>query len=254
MAHNRISNNIYHTVLSLATAILCIVMLADCASSRSHSSRRNSHRRHQSSSTTKSPAKSPVKSTPLPKADYDQMRRHVNRMTFGDTEVASIIGEAARWIGTPYRFGGTEPSGVDCSGFVMTVFNKAAGRSLPRNSSAQQAWCEPVDRASLRPGDLVFFATGTDRDRVTHVGLYIGNDEIIHASTSRGVVISQLKLPYFTQRYHSAGRPPFFNSVLTEPLVEPASEAAAPSEPYPVIDLDLIIDEKVDSIFLDLFN
>lgn len=183
--------------------------------------------------------------------DYKSMRDHVSAMSFDDDIVSRIIGSAVSWIGTPYRYAGTSRDGVDCSGLMQEVFKESTGMVLPRNSAAQQAWCMPVEGDTLRPGDLLFFATGSDKERVSHVGLYIGGDEMIHASSSRGVIVSQLRLPYYVNRFHSAGRP----QMLYERNRQVAVEILPDSVPQPVeIDLDSLINEAVIESFNDFFD
>lgn len=114
--------------------------------------------------------------------------------------------EARRWLGTPYRYGGKDRSGTDCSGMVMSVFEIAAGIKLPRDSRAQREWCPKIEKSKLRKGDLVFFSSKTGGGNVSHVGIYIADGDFIHASTSRGVIISNLSDKYYDQHYHSAGR------------------------------------------------
>ena len=103
-------------------------------------------------------------------------------------------------IGTPYRFGATGPSAYDCSGLVMAAFKKA-GVSLPRTSAAQSKVGTPVSRDQLKPGDLVFFYSP-----VSHVGIYIGNGKMVHASTTgEPVKISDLgRRPFHNARRVSA--------------------------------------------------
>ncbi|MCD8512752.1 MAG: NlpC/P60 family protein [Nitrincola sp.] len=107
------------------------------------------------------------------------------------------------WAGTPYRLGGTDKSGIDCSGFVQTIFTDAFDFQLPRSTSEQVNIGVPVQRHSLEPLDLVFFKTG----RTQHVGIYLGDGEFLHASTSRGVIISKLDNPYWKRNYWTARRP-----------------------------------------------
>lgn len=125
-----------------------------------------------------------------------------------DAGVASdIVGEARRWLGTPYKYGGDRRGhGTDCSGMVMVIFRDKAGVSLPRNSARQQQACEKIRREQLAPGDLVFFRPSTRGGGVSHVGIYVGGGDFIHASSSKGVMVSNLSQKYYDTHFHSAGR------------------------------------------------
>jgi lipoprotein Spr len=119
---------------------------------------------------------------------------------------SELVKEARKWIGTKYQYGGHTKSGTDCSGLVMELFLKVYDLKLPRSSAQQREYSIGIDQKELTPGDLVFFATGSDRARVSHVGLYVGNGKMIHASTSRGVIESGLNEAYYANHYHSSGR------------------------------------------------
>jgi cell wall-associated NlpC family hydrolase len=115
-----------------------------------------------------------------------------------------ISGTALTLRGTPYRDGGTDPTGFDCSGFVWYVFG-AHGIAAPRTVSEQARWGEKVDAADLRPGDLVFFTTTAPGP--THVGIVIGGDSFVHAPSSSGVVrVERLSASYWSSRFVAARR------------------------------------------------
>lgn len=114
-----------------------------------------------------------------------------------------IIATAKRYIGVPYVWGGATPSGFDCSGFVQYVF-KAHGIVLPRTSKEQYTVGKYVSKANLRPGDLVYF--NTSGSGVSHLGIYIGNNQFIHSSSSKGVTITSLSNSYWSARYLGARR------------------------------------------------
>ena len=118
-----------------------------------------------------------------------------------------LIAESRRWLGTKYRYGGQSRSdGTDCSGMVMVIYRDVAGVKLPRSSAEQQKYTKRIDRRNLLSGDLIFFATKAGGNKVGHVGIYIGEDKFIHASSSRGVMISGLDEKYYVSHLHSYGR------------------------------------------------
>lgn len=209
----------------------------------------------------------------------------------------ALVSEAQRWIGTRYQYGGNSKSGTDCSGLVMRVYQDVCGVKIPRSTREQVKYCTKVARNKIRPGDLVFFAPVKAEDKVSHVGLYVGEGKMIHASSSRGVMVSGFDTGYWGDRYLTGARidaaPRAFAAVSKrrgrdddEPVSvppapapglegvpdypghtgnagpdtnnevinnSPSPESATPSSAPPAtstIDLlDLIINQKVDSIF-----
>ncbi|MCK8045016.1 NlpC/P60 family protein [Shewanella sp. 1CM18E] len=108
------------------------------------------------------------------------------------------------WQGVPYRLGGNSKSGIDCSGFVLLTFQNQFGRQLPRTTEQQKNIGSSVSKSQLRAGDLVFFKTGWS---TRHVGIYLGDSQFLHASTSQGVMISSLNNSYWKQKYWLSRRP-----------------------------------------------
>lgn len=108
-----------------------------------------------------------------------------------------------RWHGTPYRWGGASRDGVDCSGFVMTVYEDLFDLSLPRTTAEQVKIGQAVLPGAFQAGDLIFFRPS---GRARHVGLYLGAGEFAHASTSEGVTISHLDERYWREAYWTTRR------------------------------------------------
>lgn len=114
-----------------------------------------------------------------------------------------IVQSAMEYLGVPYVFGGTTPSGFDCSGYVRYVFAQA-GIALPRMADEQYEVGRPVATSDLRTGDLVFFSTY--EYGASHVGIYLSNGNFINASSSRGVVVDSLSSEYWGSCYIGARR------------------------------------------------
>lgn len=110
----------------------------------------------------------------------------------------SFIAVYDKWEGVPYRLGGTSLNGVDCSAFVQTAFQQAMGIQLPRTTLDQAKVGTKIGYQQAAVGDLVFFKTAPN---TRHVGVYIGSKQFMHASTSKGVIISRLDNPYWADKY-----------------------------------------------------
>ena len=107
------------------------------------------------------------------------------------------------WYGTPYRLGGTTKKGVDCSAFSQFLFASVYGFSIPRTAREQYNLTNRISRTELKEGDLIFFNT---RGGVSHVGIYLQNNKFVHASTSGGVMISDIFDEYWVRRFVGVGR------------------------------------------------
>lgn len=114
-----------------------------------------------------------------------------------------IVTLAKQYLGVPYRYGGSTPAGFDCSGYIMFLFHQL-GKDIPRTADQQATVGKPVAVGKLRPGDVVYFAT-TDEPTISHIGLYIGNHQFIHASsTAKKIIISNLTESYWQKALRGA--------------------------------------------------
>jgi len=126
-------------------------------------------------------------------------------------EVEKVIKTARSYRGTPHRDGGMNRMGIDCSALIMISF-ESAGLKIPRNSGLQSQIGKPIDKNSLRPGDLVFFSDRKVGKGITHVGLVTevdkkGEIKFIHTSSRLGVTENLLSSDYFAKTYAKAVRP-----------------------------------------------
>ncbi len=116
-----------------------------------------------------------------------------------------LYGFIEDWYGTPYRMGGKNKDGIDCSGFVNTLLSNVFQQSFSGTSAQMYEHVKKLrSRSDLREGDLVFFRIS--KKRISHVGIYLDNDRFVHASTSSGVMISDLNEAYWKKYYAGAGR------------------------------------------------
>lgn len=132
-----------------------------------------------------------------------------NLQSMGQSVAANtsdVINTAMSMIGVPYRFGGSSAdSGFDCSGFVRSIYQETVGHLLPRKALDQAQATEKIDKKELRPGDLVFF--NTMRRAFSHVGIYVGNGEFIHApSRGKSVRVESMDSSYWAKRFNGARR------------------------------------------------
>ena len=143
----------------------------------------------------------------LPIAACSSTPRQARPRPDGHTAAAPVeqrLRQAAHdWEGTPHRIGGLDRSGIDCSGLVVRIYADLFDHQLPRTTGALARAGRSAGRRALRPGDLVLFRIP---DRKQHVGIFLGREEFVHASASRGVMISRLDESYWRRAFRTARR------------------------------------------------
>lgn len=180
------SQPILRYVLRALPAVALAALLSACSSNSGHNVQTDTHA---------------VKSQNgfLLQASQDEFEQMVQNVDIK----SRILEQYADWKGVRYRLGGTNKRGIDCSAFVQVTFREQFGLDLPRSTSEQQGSGKSIQRSKLRPGDLVLFRAGSTG---RHVGIYLGNDNFVHASTSSGVMISNLNDSYWKKRYRDGRR------------------------------------------------
>lgn len=148
----------------------------------------------------------------------------------------ALINEARSWLGTPYKWGGHDHSGADCSGFLMEVYKAAVDVDIPRTTKDQRALCLYVDKDNISIGDIIFFTSKNSGGKIAHVGMYVGNGRMIHASSSRGVVEDNLDLNYYVTHFQSIGRVPQLAKAnpVPKPVQLPQPEKIPEPTPAPL--------------------
>ena len=132
---------------------------------------------------------------------------NTNSSTSTSSTVDKVISLAKSLLGKAYVWGAQGPSTFDCSGYTYYVMKNAANITLPRVSKDQSTYGTYVSKSNLKEGDLVFFDTDGDNDgNVSHVGIYLGNNQFIHASSSKGKVVISEMSTYYTKAYVNARR------------------------------------------------
>ena len=121
-----------------------------------------------------------------------------------DGDNARLYEAVNAWLGVPYKYGGTDRSGIDCSAFVGTIYREVYGITLHRTANDMLRDVRLVGRSQLREGDLLFFTNS--RGKVSHVGIYLKEELFAHSSTSNGVSVSRLDSKYWSEHFYKGGR------------------------------------------------
>ncbi len=125
----------------------------------------------------------------------------VDENKIGNIKLYSFIDE---WYGVPYKYGGKNKSGIDCSNFTSTLYNAVYNKPLIGSSSSIFEQCKSVSKNNLEEGDFVFFKI--DGDKISHIGVYLQNNKFVHATTKKGVMIDDIDEPYYKKYFYKGGR------------------------------------------------
>ena len=137
-----------------------------------------------------------------------EMARTENKLgvSLKKSDNLELFVNSASWLGTKYKYGGTTKNGVDCSGFTNAIYQEVYGKQLERSSDLiYKKNCKRIRKGSLKPGDLVFFRTGSSK-KIDHVGIYLKQNRFIHASTKGGVRVDSMNDKYYKLTYYRSGR------------------------------------------------
>lgn len=117
---------------------------------------------------------------------------------------AALYEAVNSWLGVPYKYGGTDRSGIDCSAFVGNIYRQVYGTTLHRSANEMLRDVKLIPKAQLAEGDLVFFTNS--KGKVSHVGIYLKDGLFAHSSTSNGVSVSRLDDTYWSKHFYKGGR------------------------------------------------
>ena len=125
-------------------------------------------------------------------------------LTYSAEDNMALYEAINSWLGVPYKYGGTDRNGIDCSAFVGTIYKEVYGIALNRTANDMTRNVNFIPRSQLREGDLVFFKNSNGK--VSHVGIYLKDNLFAHSSTSNGVSVSSLENTYWKKHFYKAGR------------------------------------------------
>ena len=145
-------------------------------------------------------------STTVDSQKIEELVNICNELGLPENETANfnLLVFTLDWRGTPYCYGGSSKKGTDCSGFTSNVYKEIYKKEIPRVARDIYANSMPIGKYALYEGDLVFFAT-SGGTKITHVGVYLWDGYFAHASSSKGVMISNLRQGYYQRKFVSGG-------------------------------------------------
>ncbi|MEZ4722335.1 MAG: NlpC/P60 family protein [Flavobacteriales bacterium] len=183
---------------TLQLLFITALLMAVIPSCKSH--KRSAKRKAKTEQTSPRHATSETSQDKAIQAKYAAMM-NVNEKDITNLNLYRFVDQ---WEGTPYKYGGTTPNGVDCSGFVCALYSDVYHKPIPRTTSEIEGSTKNISRSGLKEGDIVIFDINGKKN--AHVGVYLLNGHFVHASSSKGVIVSELSNPYYNKAFNRGGR------------------------------------------------
>jgi cell wall-associated NlpC family hydrolase len=188
--------------------IILSLFFTSCTYLRETPSYREEQSRTGRQASTQPTETSPTRLAPAYTGNADKQfyesKSHTLGYSLNGNENPLLLDEIVSWLGVPYKYGGTTTFGVDCSGLALNIYRKVYNIDLERVTMNMAQRTRKINRRNLKEGDLIFFKI--NNRKVSHVGIYISNNKFVHASTSRGVIISDIEEEYYRKRFAFGGR------------------------------------------------
>lgn len=178
-------------LISICAALIMTIGIESCGL----------HKRTTPKQAPKASSNAPQKSSTKDVRNKYAPKIGVSASSLKNKELYAFIDD---WYGVTYRYGGTTQSGVDCSGFVGALYKDVYKKQLPRTTRDLNQASKSISKDRLEEGDLVFFDINGKKG--SHVGVYLANNRFVHASTSKGVIISDLQNPYYKKAFSHGGK------------------------------------------------
>lgn len=168
--------------------VACTLLFSGCKSTKESTSVQQS-------------ASSDNKDTPKGIKEKYAKRLGVAPADISNTKLYTFIDN---WYGVPYKYGGKNKNGIDCSNFTATLYATVYNQSITGSSASIFKQCKVVSKTDLKEGDLLFFKIETDD--ISHIAVYLQNNKFVHATTKKGVMIDALDEPYYKKYFYKGGR------------------------------------------------
>jgi len=138
--------------------------------------------------------------------EVKQLSREMGFHIDNTDENIPLYAEASFWIGVPYKYAGLSRRGIDCSGLVNRIYRNVYRKTVSRSTTDLAKQSKKISKSKLQAGDLVFFATSSNKKKINHAGIFLKDGFFIHSSTTRGVIISHLEEDYYRRTWIQGGQ------------------------------------------------